>query len=74
VAQKEAEFAMLILHLVLVPLIVLPLVALLRRKLYRDAAVFGAVSLAGYGLWFCVANHRPFVITVFMEKLFEMVQ
>lgn len=43
---------MLTLHILLVPLIGLPMLGLLRKKLYRDAAVFGAVSMIGtdYGL------------------------
>ena len=64
---------MLILHIVLVPLIGLPLWVLLRKKLYRDAAVFAAVSLAGYGLWFRLISHRPLIITVMVERIVNMV-
>jgi hypothetical protein len=62
---------MLMLHILLVPLIGFPVLGLLRRKLYRDAAVFGAVSMMGYGLWVCIVNHRPFIITIFIEKMIE---
>jgi hypothetical protein len=62
---------MLLLHVLLAPLIGLPLLALLRKKRYRDAAVFGAVSAAGYGLWFGAAVHRPIIITIMIGKIFE---
>lgn len=58
---------MLLLHVLLVPLVGLPLLGLLRKKLYRDAAVFGSVSMLGYGLWLSIVNHRPFIITIFIE-------
>jgi hypothetical protein len=63
---------MIILNILLVPLIGFSLWRLLRKKLYLDAAIFGAVSMAGYGLWVCVANHRPFIITLFIERMIEM--
>jgi hypothetical protein len=64
---------MLALHILLVPLIGIPLLGLLRRKLYRDAAVFGAVSMFGYVLWFFIVNHRPFIITIFLERVIGMI-
>ena len=63
---------MLLLHFVLVPLIVLPAAGLLRKGHYRDAVIFVSVSLPGYGLWYCIANQRPFVITLFLEKVIKM--
>jgi hypothetical protein len=63
---------MLLLHILLVPLIGIPLFGLLRRKLYRDAAVFGVVSMMGYGLWFCIVNQRPLIITILMERFIKM--
>lgn len=63
---------MLILHIVLVPLIGLPLWGLFRKKLYRDAAVFAAVSLAGYVLWFRLISNRPLIITVTVERIVKL--
>ncbi|MEK5233399.1 hypothetical protein MHB42_16965 [Lysinibacillus sp. FSL K6-0232] len=65
---------MLMLHILLAPLIGLPMLGLLRKRLYRDAAVFGAVSVIGYGLWICIVNHRPFIITIFIERMIEMLK
>ena len=62
---------MLLLHVLLVSLIGWTLLKLLRKKMYRDAAVFGAVSAAGYGLWFGVAIHRPIIITIMIGKIIE---
>ena len=64
---------MLILHILLVPLIGFPLLGLLRRKLYRDAAIFGAVSIFGYVLWVFAANNRPLIITIFLERVIGMI-
>jgi hypothetical protein len=69
---KEEDARMLVVHLVLVPLIVLPVFGLLRKRHYRDAVIYAAVSLPGYGLWYCVANHKPFIITLFMEKVIRL--
>ena len=63
---------MLLLHSVLVPLIGIPLIGLLRRKLYRDAAVFGVVSMMGYGLWVGIATDRPLIITILIERIIKM--
>ncbi|UFJ43267.1 hypothetical protein LOK74_09330 [Brevibacillus humidisoli] len=65
---------MLMLHILLAPLIGIPVLGLLRKKLYRDAAVFGAVSVIGYGLWVCVVNQRPFIITIFIARMIEMLK
>lgn len=62
---------MIWLHILLVPLIVLPLLRLLRKKLYRDAVVFGITSMMGYGLWLGIVNYRPFFITIFIAKIIE---
>jgi hypothetical protein len=63
---------MWVLHLVLVPLVGIPLWRLLSRKLYRDAALFAAVSLAGYGLWLGIADHRPIILTRWFERIIGM--
>ena len=60
--MKEEDARMLVVHLVLVPLIVLPVFGLLRKRHYRD----------GYGLWYCVANNKPFIVTIFMEKVMRL--
>lgn len=62
---------MLLLHILLMPLIVLPVLGLLRRKFYRDAAIYGVLAMAGYGLWWSVVNHRPLIITIFLEKIMK---
>ena len=64
---------MVLMHVLLAPLMIVPFVWLLRKKYYLDAAIFAVVASAGYVLWLGIANYRPFVITVFIEKLFKWV-
>lgn len=59
----------LLLHILLLPLIIVPVVWMLRKRLFRDAVLFAAVSVMGYLLWLRIVNHRPFIISLFIEKL-----
>jgi hypothetical protein len=60
--------------LVLVPFIVLQAAWLIRRKMYRDTAVFGAVSLAGFGLWASIVSGRPIILTLMLKRIIDAVK
>lgn len=62
---------MWLMNLVLVPLIVGPAVLLVRKRLYRDAVLFGAVSLAGYVLWYCIAAGRPVTLSAVIARVID---
>ena len=65
---------MLLLHLWFIPLVLLTLLRLLGNQQYRDAVLFLFPTLIGYGLWIGIANHRPFIITVFIARIIETVK
>jgi hypothetical protein len=65
---------MLTLHIWFVPLIGVVLFRLLQKKHIRDAVVFLAVSSVGYGLWLCIVNQRPFIITIFLASIIEAIK
>lgn len=62
---------MWLLYLGVAPLIVLAAGWLIRKKMYRDTAVFAAVSLAGFALWVCVAHNRPIFLNAVMRRIIE---
>ncbi|WP_062496993.1 hypothetical protein [Paenibacillus sp. 32O-W] len=65
---------MLAFHLWFVPLFGAVLFYVLRKKQIRDAFVFVAVSLMGYGLWLCIVNQRPFIISLFIASIINAVK
>jgi hypothetical protein len=60
---------MWLLYLGLAPLIVLIAAWLIRRKMYRDTAVFAAISLAGFGLWASVVHDRPIFLNTAISRI-----
>jgi hypothetical protein len=62
---------MLAFHVWFVPLVVLVAIWLLWKKHRKDVVIFLVLSLAAYGLWLGIVNHRPFIITVFLAKIFN---
>ena len=50
------------------------LARLLWGKHLKDAVLFAVLALAAYGLWLPLANHRHYVITIFIEKIIESVK
>jgi hypothetical protein len=62
---------MWLLYLGVAPMIVLTAAWLIRKKMYRDTAVFAAVSLAGFALWVCVAHNRPIFLNAAIGRIVE---
>lgn len=65
---------MLTFHLWFVPMIGAVVLWLLWKKHIRDATLFFALSLVGYGLWINIVNHRPFIITLFIAKIIDAIK
>ena len=40
-------------------------------QMYRDTAVFLAVSLAGFGLWISIARGRPIILNAAIGRIIE---
>jgi hypothetical protein len=62
---------MWMLYAVLAPLIVLQAAWLIRKKMYRDTAVFAAVSLSGFGLWMSIASGRPIILNALIGRIID---
>lgn len=58
-------------HVWFVPLVVLVVMWQLWKNHRRDAVLFFVLSLAAYGVWLGIVNQRPFIITVFLAKIFD---
>ncbi|OUM88548.1 MAG: hypothetical protein BAA01_05495 [Bacillus thermozeamaize] len=58
-------------HAWFVPLVVWVLIWLFWKKHRRDAVLFFVLSLAAYGVWLGIVNQRPFIITIFLAKVFD---
>ncbi|AGA58877.1 hypothetical protein Theco_2788 [Thermobacillus composti KWC4] len=62
---------MWMLYAVLLPLIVLQAAWLIRKKMFRDTAVFAAVSLSGFGLWASIASGRPIILNALIGRIID---
>ena len=62
---------MWLLYLGLAPLIVLIAAWLVYRKMFRDTAVFAAISLAGFGLWASIVHGRPIILNTAIGRIFS---
>lgn len=65
---------MLTFHLWFVPMTGAVVLWLLWKKDIREATLFFALSLVGYGLWIPIMAHRPLIITLLIGKIIDAIK